>query len=42
MGAGRFGYIETGWRWITLNRREPINMDETSLDGIMISSGMVF
>lgn len=42
MGAGRFGYLETGWRWMVLKRREPINMDETSLDGIMISSGMVF
>jgi hypothetical protein len=42
MGAGRFGYIETGWRWIVLQRREPVDMDETSLDGIMVSSGMVF
>ncbi len=42
MDCGRFGYLECGWRWITLDRYYQTNADKTSLDGLIGTVGMVF
>ena len=42
MDCGRFGYIECGWRWITLQRGYPSNTDKTSFDGLSGTVGLVF
>lgn len=42
MGGGRWGYMEVGWRWMVLERSYPSDTDETSMDGLMGSVGMVF
>lgn len=42
MNCGRFGYMEAGWRWIVLKRDNPAYADETSLDGLMGSIGLIF
>jgi hypothetical protein len=42
MHNGRFGYVEAGWRWISVNREYDTDADKTSLDGFQIASGLVF
>jgi hypothetical protein len=42
MPGGRFAYVEAGWRWIVLRRDYPTNADQTNIDGVIGSCGMVF
>jgi len=42
MECGRFGYMEVGWRWIVLERNYPTNANNTSLDGLTATAGLVF
>ncbi|HMK37161.1 MAG TPA: hypothetical protein VK463_18960 [Desulfomonilaceae bacterium] len=42
MQSGRFGYVEAGWRWIVLERDYPSNADNTNLDGVTGTVGLIF
>lgn len=42
MNCGRYGYIEGGWRWIVLQRDQPIDKDKTSMDGLQVAAGIIF
>ncbi|MFC1834880.1 hypothetical protein ACFL2Q_09120 [Thermodesulfobacteriota bacterium] len=42
MNCGRYGFLEAGWRWIVLEHDKPANADETSMDGLIGSIGLIF
>jgi len=42
LNCGRFGYLEAGWRWMVLRRELPTDIDNTSMDGLTGSVGIIF
>ena len=40
--CGRWGYLEAGWRWMSLERGDPAFTDKTALNGLIGSVGVIF